>query len=54
MLASQFVPTGSVTRVRAAIAARPLALQAALLAVVVLLVDVFGPSGVAPFIYFQF
>ena len=54
MLVSQFVPPGTVSRVRTALARQPLPLQAAGLAVVVLLVDVFGPSGIAPFIYFQF
>jgi len=54
MLVSQFVPAGTVTRLRASLARLPLALQAAGLALVVLLVDVFGPDGIAPFIYFQF
>ena len=54
MLACQFVPPGTVGRVRTNLARLPLPLQAAGLATVVLLVDVFGPEGIAPFIYFQF
>jgi D-alanyl-lipoteichoic acid acyltransferase DltB (MBOAT superfamily) len=54
MLVSQFVPAGTVGRLRTRLARLPLPLQAAGLAAVVLLVDVFGPEGIAPFIYFQF
>jgi hypothetical protein len=54
MLVAQFVPAATVSRVRTSLASRPLPLQALGLALVVLLVDVFGPEGIAPFIYFQF
>jgi alginate O-acetyltransferase complex protein AlgI len=54
MLVAQFVPAASVSRVRTSLASLPLPLQALGLALVVLLVDVFGPEGIAPFIYFQF
>ncbi|MEJ7844199.1 MAG: MBOAT family protein [Acidimicrobiales bacterium] len=54
MLAAQHVPAATVGRVRAVVAAWPVAAQAAALATVLLLVDALGPAGVAPFIYFQF
>jgi D-alanyl-lipoteichoic acid acyltransferase DltB (MBOAT superfamily) len=54
MLASQFVPAGTVTALRHRFSTWRLPAQAAALAGVILAVDVLGPSGVAPFIYFQF
>jgi D-alanyl-lipoteichoic acid acyltransferase DltB (MBOAT superfamily) len=54
MLASQFVPTGAVRRVRAGFSRWALPAQAGALAAVLVLVDVLGPEGVPPFIYFQF
>jgi hypothetical protein len=54
MLASQFVPAGWVGRVRAVFSSWGIVAQAATLAGVIVLVDVLGPEGVAPFIYFQF
>jgi alginate O-acetyltransferase complex protein AlgI len=54
MLASQFVPTGAVRRVRAAFSRWALPAQAVALAGVLVVVDVLGPQGVPPFIYFQF
>ena len=54
MLASQFVPPGSVTRWREAFAGWGVPAQAVALAGVLVVVDVLGPEGVAPFIYFQF
>jgi len=54
MLASQFVPTVAVRRLRAGFSRWALPAQAAALAAVLVFVDVLGPEGVAPFIYFQF
>ena len=54
MLASQFVPTGTVRRVRAGFSRWALPAQAIALAGVLVVVDVLGPQGVPPFIYFQF
>ena len=54
MLASQFVSAGTVAALRHRFSTWRLPAQAAALAGVVLAVDVLGPSGVAPFIYFQF
>ncbi|HSL57566.1 MAG TPA: MBOAT family protein [Acidimicrobiales bacterium] len=54
MLASQWVPQRLVHRADETFAATPLALHAAALAGGLLLIDVLGPEGVAPFIYFQF
>ncbi|MBA2496420.1 MAG: MBOAT family protein [Acidimicrobiia bacterium] len=54
MLAAQHVPAEAVGRLRAVVAAWPVAAQAAALASVLLVVDALGPTGVAPFIYFQF
>ena len=54
MLAAQFVPMDLVDRARSSVAqVHPAALGLAL-AMVVVVVDVLGPEGVAPFIYFQF
>lgn len=54
MLAAQHVPAATVGRARAVVAAWPVVAQGAALAFVLLVVDALGPTGVAPFIYFQF
>jgi D-alanyl-lipoteichoic acid acyltransferase DltB (MBOAT superfamily) len=54
MLASQFVPAGLVDRARAGMAQVHPAVLGLGLAMAVVVVDVLGPEGVAPFIYFQF
>jgi D-alanyl-lipoteichoic acid acyltransferase DltB (MBOAT superfamily) len=54
MLASQFVPTSAVRRIRAGFSRWAMPAQAVALAGVLVLVDVLGPEGVPPFIYFQF
>jgi hypothetical protein len=54
MLASQFVPERSVRSLQATFSRFPLAAQGATLAGCFLLIDALGPTGVAPFIYFQF
>jgi alginate O-acetyltransferase complex protein AlgI len=54
MLASQFVPVATVARWRRRFSGWPVLAQAGALAAVLVLVDVLGPQGVAPFIYFQF
>jgi D-alanyl-lipoteichoic acid acyltransferase DltB (MBOAT superfamily) len=54
MLAAQFVPAATVGRARETFARWRLATQVAVLALVLVAVDVLGPDGVAPFIYFQF
>jgi D-alanyl-lipoteichoic acid acyltransferase DltB (MBOAT superfamily) len=54
MLASQFVPATRVARLRDRIGTWSLPAQAAALAGVLVAVDVLGPTGIAPFIYFQF
>jgi hypothetical protein len=54
MLALQHVPADAAGRAQAAWSRWPLAAQAGSLAAVLLVVDVLGPTGVAPFIYFQF
>jgi D-alanyl-lipoteichoic acid acyltransferase DltB (MBOAT superfamily) len=53
-IASQFVPDRLVTRARQHFALAPPVAQVAMLASFLTLVDAFGPTGVAPFIYFQF
>ncbi len=53
-IASQFISTATVTRARNAFGRLSLAPQVACLAVGLVLVDAFGPTGIAPFIYFQF
>jgi alginate O-acetyltransferase complex protein AlgI len=53
-LASQYVPAARVAAVQARVSRWPALAQAAALAAVVVLLDVLGPEGVAPFIYFQF
>ena len=54
MLASQFVPPRVVERAQARFTAVGAGLQVALLAGALTLIDVLGPDGVAPFIYFRF
>ncbi len=53
-LASQFVPDRAADDVVARFGGLPAAAQAALAAIVLVAIDVLGPEGVAPFIYFQF
>ena len=53
-IASQFVSAETLARARAAFGRMSLAPQAACLAAGLVLVDALGPTGVAPFIYFQF
>jgi alginate O-acetyltransferase complex protein AlgI len=54
MLASQFVPERSMLRIQSAFSTFPLAAQGVTLAGCFFLIDSLGPTGVAPFIYFQF
>jgi D-alanyl-lipoteichoic acid acyltransferase DltB (MBOAT superfamily) len=54
MLASQFVPPRAVERAQTTFTLIGPGLQVALLAGVLTLIDVLGPDGVAPFIYFRF
>ena len=54
MLASQFVPPPAVRRVEARFASLGPGWQVVGVAAFLSLVDVLGPDGVAPFIYFQF
>ena len=54
MLAAQLVPADAVRRLQARISRWSMPAHAAALAFVVVAVDVLGPTGVAPFIYFQF
>ncbi len=53
-LFGQAVPVAVWQRVRARFTALPLLAQGVAFAAAVLLIEVLGPSGVAPFIYFQF
>jgi D-alanyl-lipoteichoic acid acyltransferase DltB (MBOAT superfamily) len=54
MLLAQLVPVSAVRRAQAAVSHWSFRAQVSALAGVVLAVDVLGPTGVAPFIYFQF
>lgn len=54
MLAAQLVPTDLVARARGGLAAVHPAVLGLGLAMGIVVVDVLGPEGVAPFIYFQF
>src|SRR4051794_5079109 len=54
MLASQFVPERLMLRIQSAFSTFPLAAQGVTLAGCLFLIDALGPTGVAPFIYFQF
>jgi hypothetical protein len=53
-LAAQYVSRDTVLRAQVWMSQRPVLVQGALLAAVLLCVDVLGPNGVAPFIYFRF
>jgi D-alanyl-lipoteichoic acid acyltransferase DltB (MBOAT superfamily) len=54
MLAAQYVPRVTMDAVRARFSLLRPALQAVAVALAMLVIDVLGPQGVAPFIYFQF
>lgn len=54
MIASQFVPAARVTELEATFGRWSWPAQGALLGVALVVIDVLGPEGVAPFIYFQF
>jgi hypothetical protein len=54
VVAVQFVPRSFVDDARAALVRVPVAATVALTAAALLVVDVLGPEGVAPFIYFGF
>jgi D-alanyl-lipoteichoic acid acyltransferase DltB (MBOAT superfamily) len=54
MIAIQFIPHDWVIAAQARFSYYPLMLQALVLAAGLWVVDALGPSGVAPFIYFQF
>ena len=54
MLLSQFVPPRAMERVQARFTSLGPALQVAALAGALTVIDVLGPDGVAPFIYFRF
>ena len=53
-LAAQFLPADRLERIEAAVTGLPMALQGAMAGFLIMAIDAFGPSGVAPFIYFQF
>jgi hypothetical protein len=53
-LLAQWLPPGWGVRARAGVSAWGVPAQALALAGVVVVIDAFGPSGVAPFIYFRF
>jgi alginate O-acetyltransferase complex protein AlgI len=53
-LAVQFLPRVAVDRAQGAFARWPAAAQAGVAALALVAIDVLGPEGVAPFIYFQF
>jgi D-alanyl-lipoteichoic acid acyltransferase DltB (MBOAT superfamily) len=50
----QYVPSGFVARVVAFFERMPIAGQAAVVAIALMLIDALGPQGVAPFIYYRF
>jgi D-alanyl-lipoteichoic acid acyltransferase DltB (MBOAT superfamily) len=54
MLAAQLVPEATMLRIQAAFSTFPLVAQGVTLAGCFFLIDALGPTGVAPFIYFQF
>jgi D-alanyl-lipoteichoic acid acyltransferase DltB (MBOAT superfamily) len=54
MLASQFVPERTMEQVQVAFSNFPIVAQGVTLAGCFFLIDALGPTGVAPFIYFQF
>lgn len=53
-LAGQYVPRRWLNGIELQLARFPLLLRGVLLAVAVFVIDLFGPTGIAPFIYFQF
>jgi D-alanyl-lipoteichoic acid acyltransferase DltB (MBOAT superfamily) len=53
-IASQFVPTLSVTRLQAVFSRQHAAVQVGVLSFALLGITTFGPAGVAPFIYYRF
>ena len=53
-IAAQYLPDSLTDRARAAFAQLPLPVQGMAFSTSVLLIETFGPSGIAPFIYFQF
>jgi alginate O-acetyltransferase complex protein AlgI len=53
-IATQYVPRGAVERIQAACSRLSMLLQGALAGLVLLVVSVLGPAGVAPFIYYRF
>jgi alginate O-acetyltransferase complex protein AlgI len=53
-IVAQYLPEATTDRVRGAFARLPLPVQGAAFSLCVLLIETFGPSGIAPFIYFQF
>jgi D-alanyl-lipoteichoic acid acyltransferase DltB (MBOAT superfamily) len=53
-LGSQFLPADRMERIEHLIRRIPLALQGALVGAGIVAIDSLGPSGIAPFIYFQF
>jgi D-alanyl-lipoteichoic acid acyltransferase DltB (MBOAT superfamily) len=54
MLASQFVPEGTMQRVQATYSRMPVVAQGLTLGACFFVINALGPVGVAPFIYFQF
>jgi len=54
LFAAQYVPADAVGRVQAAFSRWSIAAQAGALTSVLVAIDVLGPPGIAPFIYFQF
>ncbi len=52
--ASHFLPEDSLERVEAVFRRVPVTVQGALAGAAVVVIDAFGPEGMAPFIYFQF
>ncbi len=53
-LAVQFIPRPVTRNVLADLSRLPASVQAGLFGAFLVLIDLLGPSGVAPFIYFQF
>jgi hypothetical protein len=53
-LLGQAVPSAFSAQVRSRFSRLPLVAQGLLFACMILLIEVVGPQGVAPFIYFQF
>ena len=53
-IVSQYVPASAVSWTAARFRALPLAAQATAVAVLLTVIDILGPTGVAPFIYFRF